>query len=101
VLIVYGNATELADPEAVPVQTTFPVPVPLTTTKPFVPLQIRGSVGANVITGIGFIVTVPEADALTQPVVGFVRTTLYIPFTVAVKLEALPGFVAPAGTVHA
>ena len=40
------------------IETTFPVPVPLTTTKPFVPLQFRGSVGANVITGIGFIVTV-------------------------------------------
>jgi hypothetical protein len=46
-------------------------------------------------------VTVPEAEVLVQPVTVFVITTLYVPATVVVNVETLPGFVAPDGTVQA
>jgi hypothetical protein len=55
----------------------------------------------TVTVGSEFTVTVPEADALTHPVVVFVRTTLYVPAVVVLNVATFPGFVTPAGTVHA
>ena len=46
-------------------------------------------------------VTVPLAEVLAHPVVGFVIITLYEPETVAEKDATFPGLVAPDGTVHA
>jgi hypothetical protein len=73
--IVYGSVTPAAEPAAVPVHVTVPVPAPLTKTLPFVPLQTEGLVGVRLITGRGLIVTVPEAEVLEHPVVGFVMIT--------------------------
>jgi hypothetical protein len=50
--------------------------------------------------GKGLTLTVPLADAETQPVVVLVITTLYVPATVEVKIVTLPGLVTPAGTVQ-
>jgi hypothetical protein len=55
----------------------------------------------TVAVGSGLTVTVPEADALTHVVVVLVIITEYIPATVVLNEATLPGFVTPAGTVHA
>ena len=52
------------------------------------------------VTGLGKIVTTPDAGLLEQPVVLLVIITEYVPETVGVKLATFPGLVAPAGTVH-
>jgi hypothetical protein len=54
----------------------------------------------TVAVGSGLIVTVPEADVLTQLVVVFVITTEYVPAVVVVNVATFPGADAPAGTVH-
>ena len=55
----------------------------------------------TVTEGEAFIVTVPDALVLEQPVVVLVMTTLYCPAVEVVKLATLPGLVTPAGGVHA
>jgi hypothetical protein len=55
----------------------------------------------TVTVGTTFIVAVPLAEILEQPVVGLVMMTLYDPETVVVNVATFPGFVTPAGTVHA
>ena len=49
--------------------------------------------------GLAFIVNVPDAGVLEQPLKS-VTVTVYVPATVALKLATLPGFDAPAGTDH-
>ncbi len=46
-------------------------------------------------------VTIPDALKLTQPVVVFVITTLYVPGTEVVNVATFPGGFAPVGIVHA
>jgi hypothetical protein len=65
----------------------------------FAPAQTEGLF--TVTAGAAFIVTVPDALVLEQPVVVLVITTLYGPAVLVVKLATLPGSVTPAGVVHA
>jgi hypothetical protein len=55
----------------------------------------------TVTVGFGFIVTVPDAEVLTQLVRVLVIITLYTPAIVVVNVATSPGAVAPVGTVHA
>jgi len=79
-----------------------PVDVALKLTDVLLPpvLQPATSAGFEVTTGGSPNDYVPDPLPL-QPVDVLVIVTLYVPGIVAVKLATLPGFVAPAGTVHA
>ncbi len=67
-----------------------------------VALKPAQTVGLFTVTvGNASIVNIPDADALTQPVLILVIVTEYVPAVVVEKLETFPGAKAADGTTHA